>query len=75
MVKLHNLLPGTSARLVEIGGERGFRRRLMELGMLPGTIVRLVRRVDVGRLIELEVRGCHVSLRRSEAEQLLVDPR
>ena len=46
----------------------------MELGFLPGTQVRLVRRVDVGRLVELEVRGCHVSLRRSEAEHLLVEP-
>ena len=75
MVNLHSLSPGTSARLVQIGGERSFRRRLMELGMLPGTLVRLIRRVDVGSLIELEVRGCRVSLRRSEAEKLFVDPR
>jgi Fe2+ transport system protein FeoA len=45
----------------------------MELGFLPGTWVRLVRRVDVGSLVELEVRGCHVSLRHSEAELLLVE--
>jgi len=74
MTSLHTIAPGTSARLVSIGGERSFRRRLMELGFLPGTSVRLVRRVDIGSLVELEVRGCHVSLRHSEAELLLVEP-
>ena len=72
---LTELPPGTAARLVAVEGERSFRRRLMELGLLPGTPVRLVRRVDVGRLVELEVRGCHVSVRRSEAERLWVEGR
>lgn len=74
MTPLQNLRAGSSARLVQVGGERGFRRRLMELGLLPGTDVRIVRRVDVGGLVELEVRGCHVSLRQSEAQELLVEP-
>ncbi|TDJ77141.1 MAG: ferrous iron transport protein A [Planctomycetota bacterium] len=73
MVSLRDIPPGTCARLLEVGGEADFRRRLMELGFLPGTLVRLVRRVNVGDLVELEVRGCHVSLRRAEAEQLFVE--
>ena len=44
----------------------------MELGLLPGTRVRVVRRVDVGGLLELEVRGSRLSLRRGEAGRLLV---
>ena len=74
MTPLHDLAPGGRGRLVRVGGERSFRRRLMELGLLPGTFVRLVRRVDIGDLIELEVRGCHVSLRRAEAAELVVEP-
>lgn len=70
MKALHDLRPGSRARLTRVGGERSFQRRLMELGFLPGTPVRLVRRVDVGDLVELEVRGCHISLRRSEANEL-----
>lgn len=73
MVSLHDIPPGTCARLLVVGGEQSFRRRLMELGFLPGTRVRLIRRVDVGDLVELEVRGCHLSLRRAEAEQLFVE--
>ena len=70
MTNLSQLMPGSKAILAEIGGERAFRRRLMEMGLLPGTEVRVVRRVEVGGLVQLEVRGCHVSLRLSEAEQL-----
>ena len=73
MVPTANILPGQRARLVQIGGERSFRRRLMELGFLPGTSVRLVRRVGVGDLVEFEVRGGHISLRASEAVALVFE--
>jgi len=45
----------------------------MEMGLLPGTPVRMVRRVDIGDLVEIEVRGAHLSLRRSEAGEVLLD--
>jgi ferrous iron transport protein A len=71
---LKDLAPGESARLADIGGDRSFRRRLMELGLLPGTRVRMVRRVDIGDLVEIEVRGSHLSLRLSEARAVLLEP-
>ncbi len=74
VTNLDTLLPGTRARLISIAGERSFRCRLMELGLLPGTYLRLVRRVDVGGVLELEVRGCRLSVRRAEARQLCVEP-
>jgi ferrous iron transport protein A len=74
MISVDALSPGASARLVAIGGERGFRCRLMELGLLPGTALRLVRRQDVGGTLELEVRGCRLSVRRIEARALFVEP-
>ena len=69
MTSLASLSPGARARLVTVGGERSFRRRLLELGLLPGTNVRVVRRVDVGHLIEVEVGGGFLSLRQAEAAQ------
>jgi len=71
---LDSLPPGRSARVVSLGGERAFRRRLMEMGLLPGTPVRVVRRADVGGVLELEVRGCRVTVRSSDARALEVDP-
>jgi ferrous iron transport protein A len=72
MTRLETLECGAVARLVSVGGERSFRRRLMEMGLLPGTQVRMVRRTDVGGLLELEVRRSRVTLRRHEANLLLV---
>ena len=74
MRHLLDIRPGQVAVLADVGGERSFRRRLMELGFLPGTSVRLVRRVGVGDLVELEVRGAHISLRGSEASALVFAP-
>lgn len=75
MISIDDMSTGTSACLHAIGGERSFRRRLMELGLLPGTEVQLVRRADVGGVLELEVRGCRLSLRRSEAREIQVELR
>ena len=72
MPNLSSLSPGTRARLVSVGGAPSFRRRLLELGLLPGTRLRVVRRVDVGRLIEIEVAGGFLSLRHSEADRIEV---
>jgi Fe2+ transport system protein FeoA len=73
MKRLRDLSPGQSAALLDIAGSGSFRRRLMEMGLLPGTRVRMVRRVDIGDLVEIEVRGSHLSLRRSEAGEVLLD--
>jgi ferrous iron transport protein A len=72
MTRLSDLTTGSTASLTKIGGDRSFRRRLMELGLLPGTELTLVRQVKVGNVLELEVRGCHLSLRRSDAQHLFV---
>ena len=74
MTSLDLLAPGASARLVSIGGERAFRCRLMEMGLLPGTPVRLVRRADVGGVLELDVRGSRLTVRHGEARLLRVEP-
>jgi len=72
-MSLDALTPGSAARLVSIGGERSFRCRLMELGLLPGIEVRVIRRATIGGLLELEVRGCRLSVRQGEARLLTVD--
>lgn len=72
MVRLSELPDGETGRLVRLEGDRGFRRRLMELGLLPGTPVRVVRRAEFGGVLELEVRRARLTVRASEASLLLV---
>ena len=69
---LAELAIGVSVTVTHVGGERAFRRRLMELGLLPGTRVEVVRVAPLGDPMELSVRGCQISIRREEAGSIEV---
>lgn len=74
MIATLSVLPvGQRAVLRAVGGERAYRRRLLELGFVPGTELRLVRRVGVGDVLEVELRHSRISLRISEASALEVE--
>lgn len=47
--------------------------RLREMGVLPGTSVTLVRTAPLGDPLEIRVRGYNLTLRKSEAEHIVVD--
>ena len=69
---LDALRPGASARVYSVGGEGPVARRLMEMGIVPGAPVPVVRVAPLGDPIEVRVRGYHLALRRSEARTILV---
>ena len=71
---LAHLRSGQAGQLLTIGGERAYRRRLLELGLTPGTWVRVLKVAPLGDPLEVEVRGSRLSLRRAEAAQLKVSP-
>ena len=72
--RLDQLAPGDRCVIRAIDGEPAIVRRLMELGLVPGTPVEMVRRAPFGDPFELRVRGTHLSIRRSEAERVYVEP-
>lgn len=47
--------------------------RLLEMGLIPGTMVEVVRVAPLGDPIDFRVRGFHLSLRRSEAAHVQVE--
>ena len=69
---LADLPLGRLAKIVSIDCERHLSRRLMEMGLLPGTPVRVVRVAPLGDPIELRVRNYALSLRRAEAANIAV---
>ncbi len=58
---------GQVVQVTRIGGEGSFRRRLLELGLVPGTRVELLRVAPLGDPVELLVRGASLSIRKAEA--------
>jgi Fe2+ transport system protein FeoA len=63
---------GDRAVVVRVTGQGAFRRRLMEMGFLPGAEVAVVKYAPLRDPIEFVVKGYHVSLRRDEAERVVV---
>jgi ferrous iron transport protein A len=70
---LDRLEPGQRGVILRLDGSTGAVRRLMELGLVPGTTVEVLRRAPLGDPIELRLREIHLSLRRSEAAFIHVE--
>jgi ferrous iron transport protein A len=64
---------GASATVTEIKLPPESRPRLMEMGLLVGTRVELVRFAPLGDPVEIKVRGYHLTLRKHEADQIWVN--
>lgn len=71
---LTSLAIGAAGTVTEIKVPAQHRGRLLEMGLLVGTPVQLVRFAPLGDPVEIKVRGYHLTLRRNEAEQILVQP-
>lgn len=69
---LNQLTPGQSARVEKVGGSGAVRRRLMDMGIIRGTEIAVVKVSPMGDPVEYRVRGYHLSLRKSEAELIEV---
>jgi ferrous iron transport protein A len=69
---LSSLPPGSAGKVTEIKIPGSSRPRLMEMGLLVGTPVELVRFAPLGDPVEIKVRGYHLTLRKHEADQIFV---
>ncbi|MFR8012638.1 MAG: FeoA family protein [Clostridia bacterium] len=69
---LKEIKPGQSVSVVKLTGEGAIKRRIMDMGITKGVQI-LVRKVaPLGDPIEVNVRGYELSLRKSEAENIVV---
>ena len=65
---------GAAGTVTEIKVPPEHRSRLLEMGLLVGTPVELVRFAPLGDPVEIKVRGYHLTLRKHEADLILVQP-
>ena len=71
-LSLASLPPGTQARVIAVNGSSAIARRLMEMGVVPGAPVRVIKAAPLGDPIEIRVRSYHLALRLTEAQTILV---
>lgn len=70
---LKDLKPGQEGIVVSVGEKGAMRRRIMDMGVTPGTTVKVIKVAPLGDPIEVNVRGYELSLRKSEAEQIQLE--
>ncbi len=73
-ITLDRFRPGTGGTIVSLSGPADLRQRLLELGFVPGTKVCVVKLATLGDPLQVQVRGYHLSLRRKEAQTVVVAP-
>ena len=71
--KLSELTTGTTAIVREFPKQGSAFLRLREMGLMQGTSLTLIRVAPLGDPLEIKLRGYHLTLRKSEAEHILVE--
>lgn len=69
---LKDLKPGETGVVLKVGSEPSIRRRLFDMGITPGTKIEVRKTAPLGDPVELTVRGYELSVRKNEAESVLM---
>ncbi len=72
-MNLSNLKPGQSGKIVRVGSVGALKRRIIDMGVVKGTRVDVVKVAPLGDPIEIKVKGYSLSLRKAEAAAIEVE--
>lgn len=67
---LDELKIGKTAVITTVGGEGALRLRLLDMGLIPGTAVKIIKAAPLGDPIEINVRGYSLTIRKSDAAEI-----
>jgi len=73
MTTLDQLKPGQEGTIVRVGNTGPVRRRIVDMGVVRGTPVKLVKITPLGDPIKVKVKGYSLSLRKEEAAAISVE--
>ena len=73
MITLDTLPVGHEAVITTVGGEGSLRCRLLDMGLIPKTRVRVEKIAPLGDPMDLRVRGYALSLRKEDAREIQVE--
>ncbi len=72
-LRLKDLKPGNKSKVIKINGQGDVKKRLLDMGITPGSLIELERIAPLGDPIDIKVRGYHLSIRKDEAEMIEVE--
>jgi len=71
-IRMNELQRGQSGRVQTVHAEGGIRRRMLDLGLLPGTVIERLMASPAGDPVCYRVRGAMIALRSVDAGQIAV---
>ena len=71
---IKNLKPGQSGRVLRVGGEGALRQHFLDMGVIPGAELTVVKLAPMGDPMELRIHGYELTLRLADAEKITVEP-
>ena len=69
---LNDLKPGSKGKIKKVDGQGNLKRRLLDMGILPGSPVEVIKLAPLGDPVDIKIKGYHLSLRKEEAKQISV---
>ncbi|MBO4696555.1 MAG: ferrous iron transport protein B [Lachnospiraceae bacterium] len=72
-MNLKELPIGKTATVLSVGGEGALRQHLLDMGLIPGAEVTMVKHAPMGDPIEIRVQSYELTIRLSDAERIAVD--
>ena len=69
-----DLAIGQSGRITAVGGEGALRQHLLDMGVIPGAAVTLVKLAPLGDPMEVRLHGYELALRRADGEKISIEP-
>ena len=71
-MNLTNLPIGVNAKVIAVNGANAVTKRLMEMGVVPGVSLRVIKTAPFGDPLEIRVLGYHLAMRKTEAATIEV---
>ena len=72
MLTLRDVKIGETATVVKLHGEGAIKRRIMDMGITKGVVIKVVKVAPLGDPLEISVRGYELSLRKADADLIEV---
>ena len=69
---LDQVAVGTEVKIIAVGGEGQLRVRLLDMGLIPQTQVRVQKLAPMGDPIEIHLRGYELTIRKEDAARIEV---
>ena len=74
VMTLRELQPGRSAAITSVGGSGALRQHFLDMGVIPGAEVTVIKYAPMGDPVELQIHGYSLTMRLADAEQIVITP-